>query len=253
MKPLLHPNALSRRSFVSSALAASGLAALPGCIRNGAGFRPRVALQLYSVRDVIAEAGLPAVLDELRKMGYEGVEMSGYFTKGRKPLTAVEVRRILDDSGLVACGAHVARDALSPGAIGETIDFNLAYGNSYIVCGGGGMRPDGSWKGSQDSWWGMIVEFYSGVAARAAASGCRIGIHNHAWEFQTKLSDGTTVFDYIFSNTPKSICMEQDVGWTTAAGCDPCEQYAKYPHRSPTLHAKENGCIFDAEDRGDNR
>ncbi len=35
--------------------------------------------------------------------------------------------------------------------------------------------------------------------------------------------------------------MEQDVGWTTAAGCNPCIQYTKYPHRSPTLHAKENG------------
>ena len=35
--------------------------------------------------------------------------------------------------------------------------------------------------------------------------------------------------------------MEQDVGWTTCAGADPCEQYTKYPGRSPTLHAKENG------------
>lgn len=35
--------------------------------------------------------------------------------------------------------------------------------------------------------------------------------------------------------------MEQDVGWSTCAGVDPKAQYAKYPHRSPTLHAKENG------------
>ena len=35
--------------------------------------------------------------------------------------------------------------------------------------------------------------------------------------------------------------MEQDVGWTTCAGFDPCEQYRKYPNRSFTLHAKENG------------
>ena len=40
--------------------------------------------------------------------------------------------------------------------------------------------------------------------------------------------------------------MEQDVGWTTCAGdfiegVTPMAQYEKYPHRSPTLHAKENG------------
>ena len=59
-----------------------------------------------------------------------------------------------------------------------------------------------------------------------------------------KLSDGTTVWDYFFKNTPANVCMQQDVGWTTSAGYDPCEQYVKYPHRSPSLHAKENGCLY---------
>jgi len=62
-----------------------------------------------------------------------------------------------------------------------------------------------------------------------------------------KLADGTTVWDYFFSNTPSNVCMEQDVGWTTAAGYDPCEQFVKYPHRSVTIHAKENGCRYDAK------
>ena len=35
--------------------------------------------------------------------------------------------------------------------------------------------------------------------------------------------------------------MEQDVGWTTCAGEDPCAQFVKYPGRSLTIHAKENG------------
>lgn len=30
-------------------------------------------------------------------------------------------------------------------------------------------------------------------------------------------------------------------GWTVFAGHDPCAQFTKYPGRSPTLHAKENG------------
>ncbi len=35
--------------------------------------------------------------------------------------------------------------------------------------------------------------------------------------------------------------MEQDVGWTTCADRDPCEEFLKYPGRSPLIHAKENG------------
>ena len=53
--------------------------------------------------------------------------------------------------------------------------------------------------------------------------------------------DGTSFWDYFFSNTCKDVCMEQDVGWSTCAGVDPKAQYVKYPGRAPTLHAKENG------------
>jgi len=43
--------------------------------------------------------------------------------------------------------------------------------------------------------------------------------------------------------------MEQDVGWTTAAGYDPCAMFRKFPHRSPTLHAKENASYMDGAAR----
>ena len=54
------------------------------------------------------------------------------------------------------------------------------------------------------------------------------------------MKDGTTYFDYFFSHTRKEVCMEQDVGWTACTGRDPCEQWRKYPHRSITMHAKED-------------
>ena len=99
-------------------------------------------------------------------------------------------------------------------------------------------------SGVKDDWWKYLTEYYAKAAEDAAKFGCKIGLHNHAWEFQMKLSDGTTVWDYFFKNTPANVCMQQDVGWTTSAGYDPCEQYVKYPHRSPSLHAKENGCLY---------
>ena len=76
--------------------------------------------------------------------------------------------------------------------------------------------------------------------------GCKIGLHNHTWEHGVKMLDGTSFWDYFFTNTSKDVCMEQDVGWTTCAGdqfpgVTAVSQYKKYPGRSPTLHAKENG------------
>ena len=87
----------------------------------------------------------------------------------------------------------------------------------------------------------MLVDYYNQAAETAATYGCKIGLHNHTREFELKMKDGTTYWDYFFSNTSKNVCMEQDVGWTTCAGADPCEQFRKYPGRSPTIHAKENG------------
>ena len=230
---------LSRRSFVTSAFAATGLAALPGCLSCcGSDTKTRLAVQLYSVRELIWQVGLPAVLADLKKMGYAGVEMAGYYTKDKKAITASELKKMLDDAGLVACGTHIGRDALAPENIGNTIDFNLTFGNNYLVCPGGGMRPGKDWKGTRDEWWEMIVKFYAKAGEMAAARGCKVGYHNHQWEHQEQ-THGTSMWNYFFSNTPASVCMEQDVGWTVTAGGDPCEWFKKFPGRSPTIHAKE--------------
>ena len=83
--------------------------------------------------------------------------------------------------------------------------------------------------------------------------GCKIGLHNHTWEHGVKMLNGQSFWDFFFSNTSQAVCMEQDVGWTTCAGdmfpgLTPHEQYKKYPHRSPTLHAKENGMGKDVKE-----
>ena len=115
---------ISRRSFVSSALAASGLAAFPGCSSFGANTKTRVAVQLYSVRELIWAEGLPPVLAELKKMGYEGVEMAGYYTKDKKPITAAELKKMLDDAGLIAFSSRTVKKNVPVGSyvsLGETI------------------------------------------------------------------------------------------------------------------------------------
>ena len=205
---------------------------------------PRIAVQLYSIHKYIAEVGLPKAIADVAKIGYAGVEFAGYWNA-----SAPELKRMLDDNGLVACGTHVGRDSFGGDALKAACDFCRAYGNDLLICPGGGNGIPPDWARPKDDWWKFLVDFYARAADEAEKFGCRIGLHNHAWEFQTKLSDGTLMWDYFFSNTPSNVCMEQDVGWTTYAGYDPCEQFRKYPHRSPTLHAKENGMdspAFDA-------
>ena len=237
---------MNRRDFLKGMALSAGAATLvPGCRLFGDSRVSKVAVQLYSIRDYIngrrgrnGHPGQPGVgieqaLKDIKRLGYEGVEFAGYYGKDAKTLKAM-----LDDNGLVACGTHVGRGDFSPNRIKATCEFNLACGNKFICCPGGGNFPGRNDK--VDDFMKMLVEYYNKAAETAATYGCLIGLHNHQNEFKIKLSDGTTYWDYFFSNTDKRVQMEQDVGWTKTAGCDPCKQYLKYPHRSYTLHAKEN-------------
>ena len=246
---------MNRRSFLGTAFASACAATLPGCCSICAPAKAQVAVQLYSIRSYIGGkrhkngsiisggVGLEKALADVAEIGYKGIEFAGYYGFDGKVID-----KMLKDNGLVACGTHVSKEAFGPDKVKETCEFNLSFGNNLIICPGGGNRPAGvDWNatsGVKDDWWKYLTEYYTKAAEDAAKYGCKIGLHNHAWEFQMKLADGTTVWDYFFKNTPENVCMEQDVGWTTSAGYDPCAQYVKYPHRSPTLHAKENGCEY---------
>ena len=242
---------LSRRDFLGTAAFAGAAVAAPGCCSLfGCSRLGRPAVQLYSIRDYIAGkkdgsvkgVGLAKALADLKAIGYEGIEFAGYYN-----FKACEIKKMLDDNGLVACGTHVGRDAFSPEKIKATCEFNLAYGNKFICCPGGGNFPPGfDWQHPEntknvDDFMKMLVDYYNKAAETAATYGCLIGLHNHTNEFKIKLNNGMTYWDYFFSNTDHRVQMEQDVGWTTCAGSDPCAQYLKYPGRSYTLHAKENG------------
>ena len=209
---------LSRRGFLGS-LAAAGAASAFGagtCCTLAGCKKGQVAVQLYSIHKYIPTVGLEKALAEVAKIGYKGVEFAGYYGK-----SAAELKKILNDNGLVGCGTHVGRDAFSPENVKRTCEFNLGYGNTTIICPGGGNFPK---QGENlDDFLKMLVDYYNTAAEEAAKYGCKIGLHNHTGEFSLKMKDGTTYWDYFFSNTHKNVCMEQDVGWTTCAGHDPCE------------------------------
>ena len=67
------------------------------CIRD----RLSPAYQLYSARED-ASNDLEGVLDQLSRMGYEGVEFAGFFERSAK-----EVRKLLRHAGLKLSLIHI--------------------------------------------------------------------------------------------------------------------------------------------------
>ena len=70
-----------------------------------------IALQVYSVRDV-AEKDFAGTVRKVKEMGYDGVELAGTYG-----MTAVEIKKILDETGLELVSAHVPMNQLEDDAV----------------------------------------------------------------------------------------------------------------------------------------
>ncbi|MBO7207081.1 MAG: sugar phosphate isomerase/epimerase, partial [Kiritimatiellae bacterium] len=196
---------ISRRNFIGG-LGAFGALGLAGCACPCCcGPKGKIALQLYSINKYIGGikdksgkiikpgVGLERALEEVAKIGYKGVEFAGYYG-----FTGKEIKKMLDDNGLVACGSHVGGWRNIDGDnLKKVAEFNLEFGNTVLICPGG-TGPDGMnwsnpvWDAKCADHMKFIVDFFNKSAEAAAKFGSRVGIHNHQWEFQLKDENGVT-------------------------------------------------------------
>ena len=219
---------LSRRDFLkagaaSAAMAASGtLAAETQEIKIG--------LQLYSLRRVLGK-DFRGTLEKVAKLGYQGVEFAGYYGYDRKP---AELRKMLDDLGLVCCGTHTSINTLLGDNLKRTTDLHKTLGNPYLMVPG----LPGKYRKGREGWL-EAARLFNSIAAKLKPLEMWVGYHNHAHEFH-KIGNETP-WDIFFGNTVKDVCMQLDTGNCMAGGGDPVHYLKKYPGRALTVHAKEFG------------
>ena len=216
---------LSRRDFVKSTiLTATALSVSPSLWAQGAA-NPRISVQLYSVRDACAK-DFDSALAELAKMGFAGVEFAGYHKYSGK---AKELRQKLDELGLVAAGTHIGTGSFRGDELKRTIDFHQTIGCKYLIVPG-----DGDFTKEDKSK--ALAELFNQTAETLKPLGMYCGYHNHTHEF-TKTGD--TTFWHLFADrTTKDVVLQQDCGWSAAAGYNPVELIKKYPGRTRITHFK---------------
>jgi len=191
-----------------------------------------VGLQLFSIRHACqANDGrdFPAVLAEVARMGYQGVEFAGYY-----PGSAAEIRKMLDDAGLVCCGAHVMIDKLLGDELEPTVAFHRELGNRYLIAP---ILPK-EYTQSLDGWR-RGADQLNRIAERLAAHEMFTGYHNHWNEFKEK--DGQVPIDVLCERTDARVILQFDTGNMMEGGGDPAAMIERYPGRCRTIHLKEKG------------
>ncbi len=187
---------------------------------------PQLSVQLWSIKDDVAK-DFGGTLKQLAAMGFEGVEFAGNF--GPYENDPAGLRTFLEKHGLQASGAHVQLDKLSPANFDAAVAFYSAFNCQYLIVPMDvrAFTPDGARK---------VAAELEALQKKLAPLGMHIGYHNHKPEM---LGDvGSTPWDVIASNTSSGVILQQDVGWTEAAGKNPVDFVHAYPGRTLTTHYK---------------
>lgn len=251
--------AISRRTFLGSAAAASCIVATAGFAapahRRGffAGHHLPIGLQLYTLGEA-PYRDLDGTLRQLARIGYRTVEGVGLMKR-----TAPEFRAALDRAGLACPSTHVPLQADADGGPSLAGDVGLLaadmhrVGVEYVVVPifpvprrFGGARPgeDGAaFLGrvgrelTADDWRGVAAQLNDKGAA-LKREGLKLAYHNHNVEF-VRLGSGTG-YDLLLENTdPAVVSFEMDVGWVAAAGVAPIPLLRAHRHRFRLMHIKD--------------
>lgn len=186
-----------------------------------------VAVQVYSVRNE-AERDFKGTMRALKDMGYDGVELAGLY--GMKPF---QVKKILDEIGLVPLSAHVPFQEMKAdvkGVVSAYKEIGMKYlAIPYLV---EEDRP--GMPAYMDN-----IRIFEQIGEECKKAGMTLLYHNHDFEF-IKMPDGQYALDYMYQTIPADLLQtELDICWVKVAGEDPAEYIRKYSGRSPVVHLKD--------------
>ncbi len=188
-----------------------------------------IGLQLYTLRET-AKDDFFGVLAQVADAGYRGVEPAGLH--GHTP---EEVRKVLDDLGLVACSTHGR--VVTPENLNESVDAAKALGYEMLISG---------WN--KDDWRTLDgikrgAEAFEQAAALLAPHGLRMGYHNHWWELD--VIEGKYGIEHFLELAPNAFS-QMDTYWAANFGAvNVPELVANHAARIPTLHIKDGPLIRD--------
>jgi sugar phosphate isomerase/epimerase len=186
--------------------------------------KPPIALQLYSVRENLAQ-DFQGTLQRVKEMGYTAVE-TGQFA-GDAQMQAEKFNEL----GLEVVAAHV-KPPLDENKE-STLDFMKALGNKRIVVPW--LDPKQYFQSVEGVT--QAATLLNEAAVNSWEEGLSFYYHNHDFEF--KKIEGRPAFDLLLENLDPRIQFEIDTYWVQTADEDVVKLLGRLGNRASLLHIKD--------------
>lgn len=184
----------------------------------------KMAAPLYILRNE-AEQDLFQVLEQIKALGFDGVELLGFF--GKEPKA---IREKLDAIGLQAIGNHVPADEFIKDPQ-KVISEHKMVGCSYITI----AWPDRAISPAHPDFEKLLADIRY-LSKQCLEAGITPLYHNHEFEFLHSPSSLDLIME---SCKEDGLCLEPDLGWMAFKGEDPAEYLIRYADCSPVIHWKD--------------
>lgn len=193
--------------------------------------QPRLAAQLYTVRDFTKTAGdLKQTLQKVHQIGYTAVQLSAI-----GPIPAEQVWDLVADAGLTVCNTHVAFDRLKNDLPAVIAEHQLWHCRHVAV----GSLPQ-SFRTDGAAGFRRFAREATAIGRALHEAGLTFSYHNHAFEFEHFPGEAGTALELIYNETDAAyVQAEIDVYWVQFGGADPAAWIRRVRNRMPVVHLKD--------------
>lgn len=230
----------NRRQFLKTAgLFTAGSLVAPQLLSSCSVGQKNIGLQLYSLRGMIHQEGIDAVLKAVADIGYTNLETANYrdgLIYGMKP-SAFKSR--VEALGMKCTSAHLSQgyDQEREKEIMDwwktATDAHAEVGAKYMIMPSMPVNENSPLEDLQ-----RYCEYFNKVGEITDKAGIRFGFHNHAGEFR-KIGE-QVIYDYMLAHTNQDVMgFQLDVYWCQVGGADPVEYLINYPDQMMLTHIKD--------------
>jgi|GEM_PF-1557121 len=199
--------------------------------KNESQTEPLIGLQMYSMKR-LAEYDMTKTLEDVAKIGYQAVELVGYYT-----YTPQQIRRNVKRFNLKIPSVHVPLRIYDEEKImvdfEKSAEFAAEIGAKFIVIPW--LPISEKFKENEVQY---LVHLIGSCISIAKKNDLQLVLHNYSREFK-KINGEFVIEELIGPFDKEQLQLELDFGSIYMSGIDPFKIYREYEDRSPLIHLRD--------------